>query len=119
MVESVAGLEARVSRVLYDAYANHDYANGSVWAALSRAAIAAVHDQDGLREALTLIANAPDWATASYLRSQARLALKRPGFEFCPTCGGEFDEGEWNASNECPECETPKIDAALRARAAQ
>lgn len=37
---------------------------------------------------------------------------------FCPVCGGEFDYGEWNASRECPECETPIIRRKAEHRAA-
>lgn len=29
-------------------------------------------------------------------------------FVVCTTCGGEFDEGEWDADTRCPECEQPK-----------
>lgn len=32
----------------------------------------------------------------------------RPGFAHCPTCNGDFDQAEWDASGACPECETPK-----------
>lgn len=39
--ELVERRRSQVSRALYDAYANHDYANGSVWAALADAALEA------------------------------------------------------------------------------
>ena len=29
-------------------------------------------------------------------------------FVRCKICGGEFDEGEWDADTRCPECESPK-----------
>jgi predicted Zn-ribbon and HTH transcriptional regulator len=45
-----------------------------------------------------------------YRRAAKAVGLTLPGFARCATCGGEFDEGEWNASSECPECETPSWD---------
>jgi len=32
----------------------------------------------------------------------------------CASCGGEFDEGEWDAASKCPECEQPKRKAGRR-----
>ena len=29
-------------------------------------------------------------------------------FVRCKICGGEFDDGEWDADTRCPECESPK-----------
>jgi len=48
-----------------------------------------------------------------YRRAANALWPKRKGFARCATCKGEFDEGEWNASSACPECETPKTSTAL------
>ena len=48
-----------------------------------------------------------------YRRAARAVGLTLPGFARCTTCGGEFDEGEWEASSECPECETPKARATL------
>lgn len=65
-----------------------------------------------LVEALKRIAESEDWNTVSRLRSIARLSLAklapRARTKHCPTCGGEFDEAEWNSASACPECETPK-----------
>lgn len=39
---------------------------------------------------------------------------ERCRFVTCAICGGEFDEGEWVASQSCPECEQPKQSAGIR-----
>ncbi|HMO74109.1 MAG TPA: hypothetical protein PKD48_02100 [Sphingopyxis sp.] len=36
-------------------------------------------------------------------------------FVRCKSCGGEFDEGEWDADSRCPECEMPKEADGKRA----
>lgn len=35
----------------------------------------------------------------------------------CAVCGGEFDEGEWDADTRCPECESPKQRKGTRTAA--
>lgn len=41
-------------------------------------------------------------------------------FVRCKVCGGEFDEGEWDADTRCPECESPKqADGKRRATLSQ
>jgi predicted RNA-binding Zn-ribbon protein involved in translation (DUF1610 family) len=54
-----------------------------------------------------------------YRRAKAAYLNERSDFKRCPTCGGEFDKGEWEASRECPECETPIARAAISAMAHQ
>ena len=48
-----------------------------------------------------------------YRRANRAFSGARNGFVRCKTCGGEFDEAEWDSSSECPECETPINRKAL------
>jgi predicted Zn-ribbon and HTH transcriptional regulator len=87
-----------------------------------------MEENERLREALEPFANCveqikateddEEWAKfrlliKDYRRAAKAIGLTMPGFKRCPTCDGEFDEGEWEASSECPECETPIARAAL------
>jgi predicted Zn-ribbon and HTH transcriptional regulator len=87
-----------------------------------------MEENERLREALQPFANCveqikateddEEWAKfrlliKDYRRAAKAVGLTLPGLKRCSTCGGEFDEGEWDASSECPECETPKTRAAL------
>lgn len=38
----------------------------------------------------------------------------RPRFVMCDYCGNSFDEGEWEAATECPECEQTKRARVVR-----
>lgn len=133
--ELVLKVAREIERVFYEAVDRGDMRGPQAFEHAARAAIAAMPELTELQQrvkqledALEPFANCieqiadneddEEWAKFRLLIKNYRSAAKalwpnRKGFIRCPTCKGEFDQGEWNAATECPECETPKARPLL------